>query len=235
MAQKVKSVDGTERKNHKYLKREWKNGKWQYWYKDPTTPKNLDMSKLKGEESTGQTKGKWTGKTASWVSSYRELKNRRIGSVSPASTVSEAKNSKSASSGRAAVSKIVKTKDTTTDVEPVVRAQTTSIDMSDSKYNESTDKIKKELAENNEKTEKYYKEQFENEKNKYKEKLLANLSSQFGDDIPEGEKERIDAQVEEYTKTLWDQVYKPMMDRVVKANEHSTDQIMRTLKKLYEK
>lgn len=235
MAMKAKnSLEGTERKNHKYIKREWKNGKWQYWYKNPTTPKDLDMSKLKApEDSKAQPKGKWTGKTASWVKSYNDLKNRRGEAITPASTVTQAKNSKSVSSGRAAASKYLKTERVA--AEPVLRAQTTTIDKSDAKYTEATDKIKKELTENNEKTEKYYKEQFENEKNKYKEKLMSNLASRFGDDIPEGEKARIDEQVEEYTKTLWDQVYKPMMDRVVKANEHSTDQMMRTLKKIYEK
>lgn len=225
---KESSLKGSERKNHKYISREWKNGKWKYVYK--TDEVNSDNAASEAQ-SESRASGKWTGKTASWVTSYNEMKNRYIGTVSPSSTVSQAKNSKSASAGRAAVSKLVKTDNP----QPMIKAKTTTIDKSDAKYTETTEKVKKELAENNEKTEKYYKEQFETEKNKYKEKLLSGLTSQFGSDIPDSERDRIDKRVEEYSKTLWDDVYKPMMERVVKDNEHSTDQLMRTLKKIYEK
>jgi hypothetical protein len=61
------------------------------------------------------------------------------------------------------------------------------------------------------------------------------LSERYGNDIPDDRIKKVDSQVEEYTKSLWDDVYKPMVDRVNKANEANTDTLLKTLKKLYEK
>lgn len=223
MAMKASPLKGMERDNHKYSSREWDAGKskWKYTYTEP------------------KEKGVYRGKTASWVTNYNKLKSKVIGAPasesSGSTSVSKAlANSKRVSAGRTAASKLVKTKPEE-NVEPVVRAKTTSIDFSDRKYKESTEKLQKDLETNKSNTEKYYKEQFEAEKNSYRGKLMNALSERYGNDIPNDRVKKVDSQVEEYTKSLWDDVYKPMVDRVNKANEANTDTLLKTLKKLYEK
>jgi hypothetical protein len=143
MAMKASPLKGMERDNHKYTSREWDAGKskWKYTYTEP------------------KEKGVYRGKTASWVTNYNKLKSKVIGapaseSSSGSTPVSKVlSNSKRVSAGRVAASKLVKTK-SEENVEPVVRAKTTSIDFSDRKYKESTEKLQKDLETNKSNTEK---------------------------------------------------------------------------------
>lgn len=71
-------LKGIERKAHKYLSREWINGKWRYWYK----PKNeINANQAKGSSAALSTPGvaKTRTGTDAWKGrSDRELFNRKL-------------------------------------------------------------------------------------------------------------------------------------------------------------
>lgn len=224
---KVSPLKGIERDNHKYVKRELVNGKWKYWYKDPKP--ETDSSQLRTDS---QLPGKWTGKTASWIKGYKDIKNRKSsGVVSSPVAESVAKSvGKKVAAGRAAAAKVVKISN-----EPVKKAQTLGYDPSDAGYKDSMEKVQKELEQNNEKTEKYYNEMFEKEKDNYSKKLMSALVKQYGENVSDEQKARIESMVEEYGKTLWEDVYKPMADQIKKANKQASDRALRVLRKVYDK
>jgi F0F1-type ATP synthase membrane subunit b/b' len=142
----------------------------------------------------------------------------------------QTKLAKSVSRGKSAVSKLVNTDSVTS-----IRAKTTTIDPSDEKYKESTDKAREELEKTTADTEKYYKQQYENEKDSYRQKLVSALTTAYGRELTDEELANIDKQVDDYAESLWDDVYKPISERVTKAHKQATDQVLRYLKKLYDK
>ena len=52
-------------------------------------------------------------------------------------------------------------------------------------------------------------------------------------DIPDSEMSKINEQVEKETKTLWDEVYKPMVDKVNDVIKDNRDSVLRVLRKKY--
>ncbi len=206
-------LKGREMPNHQYLKREWHNGKWKYYY-----------SNTENKETDSNADYKNRGPNASWVDAYKSRKNKK---VSPLSSASEAASSKAAARGKSVASNYLDTS--------VMRARTTTVDSSDAAYNDSLNKLKTETADSKSRTDTYYNQKFQDEKNGYRTKLMSDLTKKYGNDIPDSEMTKINSKVEEYSRSLWNDVYKPMADRVNKAQQQNADRITRYLKKLYNK
>lgn len=220
---KESALKGTEKQNHKYLKREWKNGKWQYWYKDPAKP-TTDVSKLRTQSKASNTSATSTTgrKTGDWAKAWLENKNKKssvVGNNSVAAKVS---------SGKAAVSKLVKT-------DSVYKAKTTTSPvLNNEEYKKKAEELDTEAKTKMEQNEQQYKVAYEKEVESYREKFLGPLRSQYGDSIPEEELAKVNSKVDEYTKTLWKDVYEPQVKRINSAIEEANKQIQRALKKRYE-
>ncbi len=229
---KTNTLKGREMPNHKYIKREWINGKWNYTYAASNAKSVGDLTKRDTSSSQSAAKDYINkGPSASWAETYLARKNRPKTLISPSSTVAEAISSSSASTGRSVASNYLNI-DTDTSV---TRAKTTTIDPSDQAYNDNIAKLQTETNDSKNRTETYYKQKYEEEKNNYKTKLMSDLTKKYGNDIPASETARLNSQVEEYGRTLWNDVYKPMADRVTKTQQQNADRITRYLKKLYDK
>lgn len=221
MAKVASPLEGGERKNHKYIKREFKNGKWQYWYKDPANPTAGDTSKMKNQNgvSTTNTNGR---KTGDWAKAWLENKNKKSSAVGNAASVAA-----KVKSGKAAASKLVKTN-------PVYKAKTTtSPELSNEEYKKKAEELDTEAKTKMQQNEQQYREAYEKEKEAYKAKLMASLSSKYNGDIPEDEVSNVESKIEEYTKTLWQDVYEPQVKRINSAIEEANKQIQRALKKRF--
>ena len=217
---KESALKGTEKQNHKYLKREWKNGKWQYWYKDPSKPET-DTSKLKNQNGVSSTSST-NRKTGDWAKAWLENKNKKSSAVGNSSVAAKVK------SGKAAASKLVKT-------DPVYKAKTTTSPvLSNEEYKKKAEELNTETKTKIEQNEQQYKAAYEKEKEGYREKLTNSLKSQYGGSVPEEEMAKINSKVEEYSKTLWTDVYEPQVKRINSAIEEANKQIQRALKKRYE-
>ena len=227
---KTNTLKGREMPNHKYIKREWVNGKWNYTYAADNAKSANSLTTRDTSSSPSVAKDYINkGPNASWAESYLARKNRAKTLITPASSVSEAISSSSASTGRSVASNYL-------DIDTsVTRAKTSTIDPSDQAYNDNIAKLQTETNDSKTRTETYYKQKYEEEKNNYKNKLTADLARKYGNDIPVSETARLNSQVEEYGRTLWNDVYKPMSDRVTKTQQQNADRITRYLKKLYDK
>ena len=223
MAKVVSPLEGGERKNHKYIKREWKNGKWQYWYKDPA--KNAtDVSQLKNQNgvSSNNTTAR---KTSDWAKAWLENKNKKSSAVKSTSATSAAAK---VSSGKAAASKLVNTNN------QVYKAKTTTFPvLNNEEYKKKAEELDTEAKTKIEQNEQQYRDAYEKEKEDYREKLTNSLKSKYGSSVPEEEIVKINSQVEEYTKTLWKDVYEPQVKRINSAIEEANKRIQRALKKRY--
>lgn len=70
------SSRGKERKNHKYLKREWVNGRWEYTYKGDSNTKSKSSSQSEFEEKAAKQRAEseawYQNKVAEYHSDYDE-------------------------------------------------------------------------------------------------------------------------------------------------------------------
>lgn len=70
------SSKGKERKNHKYLKREWVNGRWEYTYKGDSNTKSKSSSQSEFEEKAAKQRAEseawYQNKVAEYHSGYDE-------------------------------------------------------------------------------------------------------------------------------------------------------------------
>ena len=221
MAKVASPLEGGERKNHKYIKREFKNGKRQYWYKDPANPTAGDTSKMKNQNgvSTTNTNGR---KTGDWAKAWLENKNKKSSAVGSATSAAA-----KVKSGKAAASKLVNTN-------PVYKAKTTtSPELNNEEYKKKAEELDTEAKTKMQQNEQQYREAYEKEKEAYRAKLMASLSSKYNGDIPEDEVSNVESKIEEYTKTLWQDVYEPQVKRINSAIEEANKQIQRALKKRF--
>ena len=222
MAKVAAPLEGSERKNHKYIKREFKNGKWQYWYKDPTKP-TTDTSQLRNQNGVSTT-NTTSRKTGDWAKAWLENKTKTSSAVKSSNSSSAATKAKA---GKAAASKLV-------NVNPVYKAKTTtSPALNNEEYKKKVEELDTEAKTKMEQNERQYREAYEKEKEAYKAKLMASLSSKYNGDIPEDEVSNLESKIEEYTKTLWQDVYEPQVKRINSAIEEANKQIQRALKKRF--
>lgn len=208
---------GRELPGHKYIRRIMgDNGKWRYIY---------DKSDTENKKP-----GVYTGKTASWVKSYYATRNKRISSL-PVSQIDSGRNAASkkvSTSGRRTSSSSQTPQWDTSMTYARINNETTK-----EEYKEMADKLEKESKEKIEKNEQYYKNLYEQEKESVKNKILKQLNAQYPDGIPESEMKKVDFRVESETKTLWNEVYKPMVDRVNDVIKANSEAVLRVLRKKY--
>lgn len=205
-------------------------GKWNYIYDNNSVRENAKnvsslMKNQNGNSSGSSTSSGANKKTSSWATSYLANKTK-VTNLLASTSVSKS----SAKTGKAAASKLVKTT-----TEPVYRAKTTTAKYLDNdSYKAEVDKLNTETKQKTEQNERQYRQAFEEEKENYRTKLMNNLSSKYAGNIPEEEVEKVNTKVEEYSKSLWKDVYEPQVKRVNTAIEEANKYIWRALKRKYE-
>ena len=229
----VNPLKGREVPGHKYIKRIMgKNGKWQYVYEKAAGKDRLDSSartRVSNDRSasSGDSKpGKYTGKTSSWVKSYYETKNKKVSAISS----EQVEAGKAAASGKVRTSGSASTQKWDTSV---ARAQIADDIPTKEQYKEAADKLETESNQKITENENYYKNLYEQEKESIRNKLISGLKAKNSGDIPDSEMSKINEQVEKETKTLWDEVYKPMVDKVNDVIKDNRDSVLRVLRKKY--
>ena len=216
----VSPLKGREVPGHKYIKRILgKNGKWQYVYEKAA---GADRSTSSGDSKPG----KYTGKTSSWVKSYYETKNKKVSAL-PSEQVEAGKT---AASGKVRTSGSASAQKWDTSV---ARAQIADDIPTKEQYKEAADKLETESNQKITENENYYKNLYEQEKESIRNKLISGLKAKNSGDIPDSEMSKINEQVEKETKTLWDEVYKPMVDKVNDVIKDNRDSVLRVLRKKY--
>ena len=222
----VNPLKGREVPGHKYIKRIMgKNGKWQYVYEKAAGKDRLDSS-ARTSVSNDNKPGKYTGKTSSWVKSYYETKNKKVSAL-PSEQVEAGK---AAASGKVRTSGSASTQKWDTSV---ARAQIADDIPTKEQYKEAADKLETESNQKITENENYYKNLYEQEKESIRNKLISGLKAKNSGEIPDSEMSKINEQVEKETKTLWDEVYKPMVDKVNDVIKDNRDSVLRVLRKKY--
>lgn len=206
----ISALKGREMPNHKYTKRELVNGKWRYSYDDSSIRK----------ASNPKAKNVSTIETSPWAKSYLANRTKKVSALTTEANVS---------TGKSKASSLVKIDN------GVYRAKTTTVDtLNDSNYSEYKGKVENELDEKMKKNEESYRSAYEKEKQSYENKLMDALRKKYSDDIPESEKNRVKSKVEDYSKSLWEDVYEPQLKRLNNSLDQNKKQILRSLKQKYE-
>jgi len=234
-------LKGREVPGHKYIKRiVTDSGKYRYIY-DSTAEGAKEgaksISSLRSgsspQGSGGNSKpGMYTGKTSSWVTAYYAAKNKKLSSLnSEQIAAGEAAASKKVSTGGRSSSSSSSSQKWDTKVE---RARLADQSPTKEEYKEAYDKLETETNQKKTDNETYYKNLYEQEKQSQKEKLMRGLRAKYGSNIPKEEEDKVNKQVEEDTKTLWQDVYEPLLSKVNDAIDDANKAVMRILKKKFE-
>lgn len=217
----VSPLKGREVPGHKYVRREVSsNGSYKYFYSNSAEKAKSVSSLRKGETQQENSSRK---RDTSWADVYLANRNRKVSSFEPASV----------SKGKSAASSKVKTTSEKWDTK-VTRATLANEQPTKEQFKEAYDKLEAETNQKKTSNETYYKNLYEQEKEQHKNKLLKKLQSTYGNNIPEEEMNRVNEQVEKDTSKLWDDVYKPLVDKVNGAIDDANKAVMRILRRKYE-
>ncbi len=216
------TLKGREMPNHRYIKREWLNGKWKYTYDNSNGVSEASNPKAKNVSSVSTTQQNKPRETSAWAKAYLANRTKKASAIATTANVSK---------GKSRASSLVKTNNTN----DIYRARTTSIEtLNDANYGTYKEKVENEVNEKMKKNEDSYKAAFEKEKESYMNKFMEGLKAKYGEDIPDSEIARVKSKVEEYTKSLWEDVYEPQLKRLNDALDSNKKQILRSLKNKYE-
>lgn len=203
---------------HKYIKRVMgKNGKWQYVYGNISDSSAAAKSVSKIEKAQN---GSESIKSNGWAAKYLANRNKKVSDFTPESIT----KGKQRASSKVRTSQKWDTK--------VTRAKIAD-EPTKEQYKEASDKLEKESKEKIENNEKYYKDLYEQEKESFRTKLTNGLKSKYPNGIPNEEVNKINKQVDQETKTLWKEVYEPLVSKVNDAIKANSDAVLRVLKKKY--
>jgi len=213
-------LKGREMPNHKYIRRVMgSNGKWQYYYGTISDSKNgaKSVSDIRRSSQTNS-----SIKRSGWAENYLANRNKKVSEFTP----------KSIENGKRKASSKVKTSGEQWDTS-VTWAKIASDEPTKEEYKQKADELEKELNDKITSNEEYYNNLYNQEKESLRTKLTNNLKSKYPEGIPESELTKINDQVEKDTKTLWEEVYKPMVDKVNDVIKENRDAVLRILKKKY--
>lgn len=184
------SLKGTQRENHKYLRREEKNGKYVYVYEEPNTGNLIDTGRLNSSPSSGSAKAPTT---SSWVTAYNRIKNSKASGAH-------------IEAGKSAARKLGLVDKST------YRAKLTN-QVEQSQYDDTMKELRKQADDRITKKEEHYRSLLEQDKKAYSDKLQSQLADRYKGDIPKEELSKIDKQTEQYADRLWKNTYEPMLTR----------------------
>lgn len=195
-------------KDFKYIKKEPLPGrKFRYYYGDQ---KGQDWRRTLKDDNPVEVE-KNDRVTGQWVSAFNAI----FDNSSKVSVNKFASNSR-VSKGRKKVSGLV-------NVNRVYNAKTQQTQKSKEDYKKSLEELETKTKEQKENTEKYYRNLYEREKDSYRKQL----ELKYGDN-----QSMVETELSKYSASLWNTVYKPLVDRTTKNIDDNSQYLMRTLKRL---
>ena len=197
-------LKGIQRENHKYLRREEKNGKYVYVYEEPNTGNLIDTGRLNSNPSSGSAKAPTT---SSWVIAYNRIKNTKASGAH-------------IEAGKSAAKKLGLN---------IYKAKLTN-QVEQSQYDDTMKELRTQADDRIKKKEEHYRNLLEQDKKAYSEKLQSQLANRYKGDIPKEELSKVDKQAEQYADRLWKNTYEPMLTRDRDGIEQQYESVDKYLK-----